>query len=390
MKIALFLVLMSFTALAQQAEKEVSIGTRSSYFSQDTKKFGNTLNFVQMKYKDEVFFENATLKRNFEFRAFDPVSTNEKSFVDPVNVSLELMFDKTSFQIGFLRYRFSETFGVQIMDVANPRDYSEFILNDLAWAKRSVFGMNMQNKWDRLEALWMLTAWSNGDRLPYQGTPFDLSNNQLGYTGGVVTRPWFHDYEYGARFNYLFENGLDVSVLGYHHYTRPPMLALGGNILTGYQLKPKDRMVTSTGISGSYAMDEWVFRGDFLMTFQDNILDESLNYIPKDHYQQIIGVDRTWNDLMVGVQIQNDLTYYRNFGGTKLEYGKFEFWKPSVQYFLSQKGHDEWFQIKNSFEYKLFKVNVTADFMDGEATTTSLFGPFRNKDRYLVEFIASY
>ncbi len=391
MKVSVFCLLFFATTLFAQddAEKSFILGTRGSYFINDNY-YDNALNFVQMKYRDEVLLETSILKRNFEFRVFDPVSTNEDFFVDPVNVSAELLFDKTSFQAGFIRYRFSETFGLQILDVANPRDYSDYVLNDLSWAKRSVFGINMKNTFDRLETLWMLTLWDNGDRLPYKGTPYDLTEGKFGYEGGVVERPWFKDYEYGARFKYLFENGLDMSVLGYHHFARPTVLSLSGNPFTGFNIKQRDRMVNSLGMAASYVLGDWVLRGDVLYTMKDNFQTGPITFEEKNHYQQLMGLDRLWETWSLGAQIQNDFAYHRNFIGMKLESSYFEFWKPSTMFFVGDSHGDQWLQLKNAFEYESWNVNVTADFLSGERKAKGLFGLYRTDDRIMFEVMKTY
>jgi hypothetical protein len=392
MKLAAFLVLLFFyrpLKAQDTAEKSLVLGSRGSYFLQ-TDDFDNALNFVQMKYRDEVLFDTSTLKRNFEFRTFDPVSTSEHTFVDPVNVSLEILFDTTSFQIGFIRYRFSETFGLQILDVANPRDYSDYVLNDLSWAKRSVFGLNMKKTFDRLEALWMLTLWGNGDRLPYRNSPYDLTEGQFGYEGGVVDRPWFKDLEYGVRFKYLFENGLDLSFLGYHHFARPTVLSLSGNPFTGFTLEHRDRLVNSLGAAASYVVGDWVLRGDILYTMKDNFQTGAITFEERNHYQQLLGLDRLWDTWSLGAQFQNDFAYHRNFIGLKIESTYFEFWTPSTMFFLGDRHRDQWLQVKNSFEYESWNMNVIADFLNGEKTAKGLFGLYRTDDRVLFEVTKTY
>lgn len=388
--LVLLSLILSFVAHAQESvEKSFVFGTRGSYFT-DSDIYQNALNFFHMKYRDERHFETSTLKTSFEFRVFDPITTNEDAFIDPVNVSLELMFNKTSFQAGFLRYRFSETFGLQILDVANPRDYSDFVLNDLSWAKRSVFGLNMQNRWDRLEALWMLTLWPNGDRLPYKGTPFDLTQGNFGYEGGVVNRPWFKDYEYGVRFKYLFENGLDLSVLGYHHFARPSLISISQTGPMSFNSKISSRMVNSLGMAGSFVMEDWVLRADILMTFDDNFVTGPISFEKKNHYQQLLGIDRLWENWTFGAQFQQDFAYKRNFIGGKIENGQFEFWKPSIMVFVSDKNSDQWIQIKNAFEHESWNMNVVFDTINGEENSDSLFGFYRKNDRVLFEIAKTY
>ena len=391
MKIILFILfsLSAATHAQDSVEKSFSLGTRGSYFM-DLESIDNSLNFIHAKYRTERFLESATLKTNLEVRAFDPTASDEKTFVDPVNVSLELLFDKVSFQAGFLRYRFSETFGLQILDVANPRDYSDYVLNDLAWAKRSVFGLNMQNRWERLEILWMLTLWGNGDRLPYQNSPFDLSQGSFGYEGGVIERPWFKNIEYGARAKYLFESGLDLSVLAYHHNVRPANISLNLVGPLTFRLEEQPHMVDSLGMAGSFVLEDWVLRGDALLTFKDLVQTSSYFFEEDEHFQFLIGIDRILDNWTIGGQLQSDFTYERNFVGVKIENARFEFWKPSIMAFVSDKHADKWFQLKNSFEYQSWNLQVIYDYLDGDNSTDALFGPYQSNDRVLVEIAKNY
>jgi hypothetical protein len=387
--VAVVFALVSASVLASSSESSFTFGSRTSYFT-GPKHYDNGLNFIHMTYKDQEFLGDTTFKRNFELRAFDPSTTDERVFIDPVNVSLELLMNSFSFQVGFLRYRFSETFGLQILDIANPRDYSDYVLNDLSWAKRSVFGLNLQTRWDRLETLWMLTLWSNGDRLPYRNTPFDLTDGNFGYEGGVVHRPWFKDYEYGVRLKYLFESGLDLSLLAYRHFVRPTYQTIRPVFPVGFVAELSQRMVNSLGMAGSFVIGDWVLRGDFLYTKQDTLQESPFLLKFRDHYQHLLGIDRIWENWTFGAQVQNDFTYERNFVGVKVENAHFEFWKPSVMAFLGDKNSDQWIQVKNAFELGNWNLSVIADFLEGSSSDDGLFGPYSDNDRLLIEISATY
>lgn len=392
MKICLCFLLLLVSAFSwgqSSSDQKYTFGTRGSFFF-DTQNYDNALNYFHMNYKDETFKEKFTLKRNLEFRIFDPVTSGEKVVIDPTNVSMEILMNSTSVQVGFIRYRFSETFGLQILDIANPRDYSDYVFNDLSWSKRSVFGLNMQNKWDRLEALWILTLWPNGDRLPYRKTPFDLTDGQLGYEGGVQERAWFKDYEYGARFKYLFESGLDLGVLFYRHFSRPTLTTLKVVGPGQLKLEQSDRLVNSMGMAGSYVLGDWVIRGDALYTFKDNYQTSPITFETKDHYQHLIGVDRMWEQWILGLQLQSDFVQHRNFMGAKLENSSFEIWKPSTMVFVGNTYEDLWYQLKNSFEYDGYKLDVVIDLIHGEYDAKSIFGFYRDRDRILFDFSKTF
>ena len=366
------------------AKPTFNVGVRGSYF-ENNGEFDNALTYAEFKNNNENYYDHFVFRTNLEFRIFDPFSSDEKAFIDPVNVSTEFLFDKNSFQIGFLRYRFSETFGLQILDVANPRDYSDYFLNDLSWAKRSVFGLNMMSKWDRLSALWMLTLWGNGDRLPYRHSPFDQTQGEFTYVGGVSERAWFADMEFGTQIKYLFNNGLNVSFLAYHHRNRPSLLSLEETSPFVFKAKETSFMVSSLGLSFSHVIQDWVLRGDSLVTFNNPIVGENFKIDREDHYQFLIGLDRTQDDFIVGAQFQRDFTLNRQFYGAKVEYDKFEWWKPSAMLFLSDKNQDQWIQLKSAFVMEDINLSLIWDSIHGTFNAQSFFGRFKKNDRLLMD-----
>ncbi|MBA2404180.1 MAG: hypothetical protein H0V66_05365 [Bdellovibrionales bacterium] len=371
------------------SEKSFTFGTRSSFFVNDNE-WDNTIMYFNPEFSDETFGDSVGQRRKIKVRVFDFLSTNEKTVVDPLDVSMEFFTNNNSFQIGFLRYRFSETFGLQLLDVANPRDYSEFIFNDLSWSKRSVFGMNNTYKWNELQIQFLLTLWPNGDRLPYQGTPFDPTNGQLDYQGGVVERPWFKDLEYGTRLKYLFENGLDLSLLYYHHFSRPTFQDIKVVGLGQFKAEATDHLVDSFGSSASLVWSEWVLRADALYTINDLVQKRLLSYEKENHFQTLAGIDRNFEYFLVGLQTQSDFSTERHFFGVRTEYTNTSWWKPGVMLFKDYQGDDQWFQITNLFEMDEWKLRVSYDNIHGGTGEGDLFGFYRNQDRFLVDASFTY
>src|SRR5690606_1447398 len=119
---------------------------------------------------------------------------------------------------------------------------------------------------------------------------------QVQYQGGEVERPWFKDLEYGTRFQYLFENGLDFSFLYYHHFSRPTFQTIKSTSLTSFKAEATRHLVDSFGTSASYVVDDWVIRGDALFTFDDLVQKDLINYDKENHFQVLGGIDRTFND----------------------------------------------------------------------------------------------
>lgn len=382
--------LLPFITLAQDfSQKSLTLGVRSSYFT-NLEEWDNTFLYYIPEYSDESFGEKIGQRRKLKLRVFDYINSNEKVIVDPLDVSWEFFTDRNTFQVGFLRYRFSETFGLQLLDVANPRDYSEFVFNDLAWAKRSVFGLNDTIKWDKLQVQFILTLWPNGDRLPYQGTAFDTTPDFVDYQGGVVERPWFKDLEYGTRMKYLFENGLDVGLLYYHHFSRPTFFDFRPQASGRIATYPTDQLVDSFGGSFSYVWEEWVLRGDTLYTVNDLVMESLLSYEKQNHFQSLVGIDRSFEELVLGVQTQSDYTLDRHFFGARAEWNALSWWKPSAMIFQNYQSSDQWLQLKSQFSYQDYQLGVSYDAIHGSRSDDDLFGFYRTQDRFLVDVSTTY
>jgi hypothetical protein len=381
------LPLMGFTQ--DFTQKSLTVGARSSYFT-NLEEWDNTFLYYIPEYADETFGEKIGQRRKFKLRVLDYSNSDEKVIVDPLDVSMEFFSDRNSFQIGFLRYRFSETFGLQLLDVANPRDYSEFIFNDLSWSKRSVFGMNDTFKWNNFQIQFILTLWPNGDRLPYRDTAFDSTSSNVEYQGGVVERPWFKDLEYGTRMKYLFENGLDISFLYFHHFSRPTFQEVKIISLSQFTTRPTQHMVDSFGTSASYVWNEWVLRGDALFTLNDLVMENLSSYNKDDHFQTLVGIDRNFESFILGLQSQSDFTIDRHFYGIRFEYSDVSWWKPSAMVFQNYQSTDQWFQLKSLFEIEDWKLSVSYDGIHGGKDNEDLFGVYRKNDRYLVDLSYTY
>lgn len=386
----LFFIIFPLLAWAQDfSERSLTVGGRSSYFT-DSGKTDNTFLYYIPEYSSETFGEKLGIRKKLKVRVLDYTSSDERLIIDPLDVSLEFFTNNNSFQIGFLRYRFSETFGLQLLDVANPRDYSEFIFNDLSWSKRSVFGMNETFRWDKFQIQFMLTLWSNGDRLPYQNSAFDPTPDLVEYRGGVIDRPWFKDLEYGTRLKYLFENGLDFSFLYYHHFSRPTFQTIRRTDLTTFKAEATHHLVDSLGTSASYVWEDWVIRGDALFTFDDLVQKDLLNFDKENHFQVLAGIDRTFKDFLLGIQGQADFSSERHFFGVRSEYSGHTWWKPQVMFFRNFSYDDSWIQLKSSFEFSDWKYSVTYDNIHGDKNEKQLFGFFRNQDRILLDVNFTY
>ena len=391
----IFLLLIFLSCELFSKEIELNLGYRTTCFFKDNE-CQNSYLYLHPSYQYQKITHQKIIKHSIDFKVLDPISDNEETFIDPQDVSFEVSSNYDTFQIGFVRYRFSETFGIQLLDIANPRDYSEFIFNELSWSKRSVFGVNHTHQFEDtdFEIQSILTLWPNGDRFPTRHNLFNpLPQSVVSFQGGIINRPWFKDLEYGVRLKKLFSNGLDLSLIYFHHFPRPSSLQLftKPEISNSIQTQFYNKQVSSLGSAGSYIINDWVLRGDFLLTFKEPVtsLDVSnQKQVTKNHSQVLIGIDRTDDNFLYGLQTQHDFLLHRNFGGWRVEMTKFEWWKPSLFCFGDYFEKQEWIQVKNQFIVNALKLNLSMDFFN--SSQQGIFSPYKNLDRLLFDISYHY
>lgn len=385
-KIFWSLIFLSFPTFAQFESTSFSLGFRTSY-SLELKEEENSLMYYELEYAKEDLNETYTLKKNLSFRIFDFTDSKEKTLIDPYDISLEWLKGDFSFQIGFVRYRFSESFGIQLLDVANPRDYSEFIFNDLAWSKRSVFGLNTSYKLYDVLTQFFLTLWPSGDRLAYKDSYYDTSGVNS-YEGGVYDKAWFKNIEYGMRFSKIFDNSLSLSFLYYHHEHRPLSLTPKFSS-SGMKLVPEEHMVDSFGSSFSYIINDYVLRGDLLFTHNDLVYFKNERK-EKDHLQSLVGIDRIFDYFNLGLQSFKDYHFEKHFFGAKFEWTQNVLFTPSVQFFQNTESYDRWIQLKAQMNLTHLTFSISYDDIDSSGSSKTLFGPYKNNDRYLIDIAFRY
>lgn len=369
MRIAKSFFILFFISFLAFGNENYSVGGRTSKYQ--NKDYSYLL--YQANYKHEEYGDNYLFKKNFDLEIVDFLNSDERAEIKPRYVSLEYLKGKNSFEIGFLRYRFSETFGFQILDVANPRDYSESILGDLDMSKRAVFGLNSSTKINDSTLFFYLTLWGNSDKLPYKNSVFNNYPSYLKYDGGTYQKKFLEDIEYGIRYKTLLFDHLDLGFLYYHHERRPTLLKLDNN-----KLVRDSKMVDSFGLSMSYAFDELVLRSDFLSSEK-----EEKN---KRTEEGIIGLDRTFDSLKVGLQTYNHFNKGIHYLGTHLEldYEDYEI-KPEIQFFTNTEKRDLWMRF--GFRYLISDINfkVFYDYLESTEKKSSLIYKFRDNKKLTIE-----
>lgn len=280
-------------------------------------------------------------------------------------------------RIGAQLLTFSETFGLEILDVANPRDYSDFILNDLEWSKLTTWAWNSTYTNNNYSAQFVWSPYPNKDILPAENSFYDIStNSSLDYSSQVKNPDFFKDSEYGVRLGHLFDNGVDLNILYFKHFNRQPAFEL-----TNIQLHSFYERVDSFGGSFSYALESVVFRGDIKYTL-DNVRNKDLSINRKDELNAIVGIDYTLQrSFTSGAQLQYQQWLELYWGSFYLKYDINDYWQLALFYFKGINNDDEWIQPKISLRLGSFILSTHMDILNSDVNGDGVFASYTKKDR---------
>lgn len=172
-------------------------------------------------------------------------------------------------QLGYQQVSWGETFGVQIADVVNPRDYSDPLITEVGWIKEPVAMANAQMFFSPVTLQFIATP------LPRSGKSVTLP----GLQGLAETRPG--GIEWGGKANILFDFGLDLAAIYYNHWNRDVFL-------------PAVEKIQTAGITASQSAGSFVFRADSVFSTHSR-------------WQTILGSDLTTEDQWtLGAQAHHD------------------------------------------------------------------------------------
>lgn len=330
-------------------------------------------------------FDHATDNINSKgsIRAFSDISSNyHQDRFELREVYSQYAGENWNHKIGAQLISFSETFGVQILDVANPRDYTDFILNDLEWSKLPVWAINSKYTKNAYSLQFIYSPYAGKDILPVKNSYYDTSKDlNLDYSS--VSKRSLH--EYGIRTGYLFENGFDLNFLYYHHQNRTPSFEI-----KNLKLESNYQEVDSFGASFSYVLSDFVFRGDTLYTLDDLVSDKFI-IKQENQLQFIYGVDYTFkSDLTLGYQFQHKEFQNLFWNSVFIQYQLNQNLKVDCFSFFGMNNEDQWIRPKLSLQYNNYLFLIQSDLITGKSGGDGLFGSYKSKDRYYTSLIYQF
>lgn len=302
--------------------------------------------------------------------------------------------DAWTLKIGVQEIAWGETFGLYILDLVNPRDFTDPLLNELNWIRIPTFTFNLKAYLDPWNAQVLFTPIPRNPQVPDEDEPFDVLTPLFpgaplkGFSTYQVNR-WGQDAEYGFRLGYLFDSGFDLTLYYLRHWNRNPTYSL-----KEFSLKPAQKRIQSIGASFSKAYETIVLRGDTVLHIRQPWSPKSYGFIEnKEVWQTIIGLDYTTDsDTTFGAQYHVDTWFTDTLHWFSLQYirpfcdNTFHF---ELFLFKGLNSQDVWIQPQLIYTSETgWKVSLRADILGGMRTPTSpkdgLIAPFRDKDRLLL------
>ncbi|MBF0362327.1 MAG: hypothetical protein HQK49_15025 [Oligoflexia bacterium] len=326
--------------------------------------------FSDIKYKFGQEFDDPEV--NVGFRAYKKFTTYGE---DSAELRTLVLKDKGTYYSSVWGLQFvnwSETFGLNILDIVNPRDFSEFIFEDLSASKIPVWAFKTSILLDKFTIQPIYVPQARNYIVPPKGSFFDPIPKVLDAIVRVPAKDKkiFTDHEYGLKLAYLFSFGLDFSLIYYSYYHRIPVYYLN---LSDFKLHlADDKRVTSYGNSFTYSNGGLVLRGDTLFTKEVPYFSNDFIYRISDQWQGIYGLDYTFeNQIIIGSQF-----HFENINENKWisfqikkSIGNFDL---QAMYFTGINNKDLWIRPEITWHFlNIHQIRLYADILSRGSESTS-------------------
>jgi len=333
---------------------------------------------LQKKFNDD--FSSPLL--DISFRASENLtSKNQNEEVELRSLRLSKKGTHYAFDWGLQTVNWSETFGFNILDIVNPRDWSEFVFEDLSWAQIPVWALKNSFFYGNFKFQLIYVPRAKNLIAPRSGSYFDpLSKLTTLPRKNYSSKKIFKDDEWGMRLEYLFDFGLDLSLISYEHFNRTPVYSLkeGG-------LVPTDPKLKSYALSFTYALNSFVLRGDTLQTSNQPYNSSDLLNHTKNDWQGIYGLDYTFeNQLMIGGQYEFEQISKNKWGSIQLKKSIKDF-DLQCLFFFGLNNDDRWVRPELTWHLPYaMTIRAYSDFIRGKSG--GVLSPFDRKKLYAMNF----
>ncbi|MDR3607357.1 MAG: hypothetical protein P4M08_08250 [Oligoflexia bacterium] len=302
-------ILGAHSALAGDTTVQSELGYETFYRASDEMFSMNRPYLIQKLEMPVPNTTNPWLPEAFEgeYRAwgnfsFPQSNSGEKGAFDLRTLKLRWSGESWKLSVGLQDIVWGETFGDRVVDVVNPRDYSDYVLTDLSWAILPVWAVSAQKLFDPFSLQLVYVPLTVHDKLPVQVAGVPIIDNSPDPRA-------FRDNEYGARAGVLLPEGTDLKAYYYHHFNRIPVVE--ALILPSQQMAfavNAPQMIETYGLSATHALGSFVLRAD--IAYNENEFITAVDYGTPFHgnpLHGVLGTDWTADDqTTLGWQLHYD------------------------------------------------------------------------------------
>ena len=405
MKLILFLL----SLCSSQVFASWAVGNQSAVESK-SQKFQKSIWYVEPSFKEETDIQGYSLVGQAQFRlAMDLQSDFRKTAPGSLSpevseilvreAKLSLAKGSSRTVVGLQQISWGETFGIQILDIVNGRDLRDPLMLETGWTRLAAPILQQQFFQDKTTYQFILTAMPSHNRLPRSGSAFDTTNT-LGVELQENARTVGDEYpampEFGGKISQLFRNGLDVSILLFSHYNRNTVYQLRTSLSPSgpMRLQPIVGRVLSAGGSASYALNEFVLRGDYI-AHNGQPLAMGTNTVVSDGTQHrlVVCFDWTRNNWTLGAQYQLDNNdSYKDAPWNHAQWGSAQISRTflnralelSIFAYGGISNRDMWLQPKIQYSFGATIISLRHDMISATNHATSALYNLRESGRTLL------
>ena len=313
---------------------------------------------------------------------------------------LDVDFESASLRLGKQQVVWGQADGLKLLDVVNPQDFREFILDDFDHSRIPLWMVNFETflPIGDLQVLWIPDTTMHN--LPEAGALFEMTAPFANIPEDTpvfiepINRPdSLGDGDFGLRLS-MFQAGWDITANYLYRYDDFPVVKKQFEA-DGLHLSPGFERTHTVGASASNAFGDFILRTELALNtdkyFTTKTIKHNGGVEPSNELGYVVGLDWTGlTDTFASMQLfqsvlLDNADYVRPKTDTNLTFLlRRNFMNESLNTELLWIYHENDGDnlLRFSFDYELtsnISVGAYADFFSGEPD--ELFGQFRHRDR---------
>ncbi len=317
----------------------------------------------------------------------------------PTDTNLKIKYSHFLASLGYQQIVWGETFGNNISDVVNPKDYRELNLENSSRARLQIPAINLQWLSLHSSAQLILIPRPAFNWMPKIGSDFAPKAPAVLGTANLLIDDQdptsFNKAEWGTRFSNQFKN-LDIALFYFNYFDRMPVYSLISDFSAPntFKLIPHHRIIESFGLNATYDFSGYLVRLESVYSTPRslNIINSTgLTEVQYNELKYILGLDLpgiqkfTWSFQYSEQLLKKDQGFSPNQNRLDLNISRNLSQDSSANILLSIFTMDGSQLCQAKYTYALnhsWEIEPRIDLFGGSAE--SIFGQYRRASRAIV------